>query len=173
LDLEEVTQDMLNAGEASDFCSPSLNLSFDIRSAPYYVKDNQNFIFQQLAGQTPFLQSLGVFDVYLSAGHSIEPHWHPNANEIIYMIQGEMIESVLNPCTLQVLSYRLRPQQTASMDNTHFTATFDNSNVGIIFGSDVLRMTPPAVFQAVYGVDARQLAEVLRPIDRTVIIGGS
>lgn len=166
-----------------DFSSPSLNLSFDLRSALYFQKNNQNFILQQSVKQLPIIQNLTLFDVYLSRGHNIETHWHPNANELLYMIEGEAVVSTLNPFTLQMLSYRVKPPQTvyipmgwwhwasAEMDHTHFLAIFDNKAAEVIFGSDILRKTPPEVFQEIYGVNAVQLAEVLKPIDQTVIIG--
>jgi len=163
--------------------SPSFNLAFDLRTAPYFQKNSQNFILQDTVKQMPVMQNLSVFDVYLSRGHSVEAHWHPNANELVYMIQGEAIVSTLNPFTKQILSYRVGPPQTvyipmgwwhwaiAVSDHMHLLAIFDNNATQVVFGSDVLRLTPPEVFQAIYGVNAAQFAEVLKPIDQTVIIG--
>ncbi|MCR8843576.1 cupin domain-containing protein [Paenibacillus sp. SC116] len=163
--------------------SPSLNLSFDLRSAPFYQKNDQNFILQQFQKQLPVMQNLGLLDIYLSRGNSVEAHWHPNAAELVYVIQGEAVVSILNPFTLQVLTYRVKPPQTvyipmgwwhweiALTDRTHLLAIFDNSAAQTVFGSDVLRKTPPEVFQIIYGVNAAQLAEVLKPITQTVIIG--
>lgn len=171
------------AGYANPSPSPPLNLFFDIRSAPFFVYDQQNYIYYQTSRQLPAMQSLSLFDVYLSSGHSIEPHWHPNANELIYMIQGEIVESVFNPYTKQVQSYRVRPQQTvyipmgwwhwtiAMAEHTHFTASFDNPAAEIIYGSDVLRLTPPEVFQLAYGIDSAKWAETISPIRQTVVIG--
>jgi hypothetical protein len=55
--------------------------------------------------------------------------------------------------------------------HTHLLAIFDNNAAQVVFGSDVLRKTPPEVFQKIYGVNAVQLAEVLKPINQTVVIG--
>ncbi|SFI41981.1 hypothetical protein SAMN02799624_00932 [Paenibacillus sp. UNC496MF] len=55
--------------------------------------------------------------------------------------------------------------QTATMDNTHFVAVFDNNATQIEFGSDILRKTTPEVFQMIYGMNAAQLADVHKPID--------
>ncbi|MFM9277178.1 cupin domain-containing protein [Paenibacillus jiagnxiensis] len=92
--------------------SPSLNLSFDLRAKPFFVQNPQNFILQQFAEQLPVMQNLSLLDIYLSKGHSVEAHWHPNAAELVYVIQGEADISVLNPFTLQILSYRVKPPQT-------------------------------------------------------------
>lgn len=174
---------MTSTGHQMDYCSPSLNLFFDLRDSPYFVKDHRNFIQYQSAKQLPVMQGLSLVDVSLSKGHSIEPHWHPNANELLYVIQGEIIESVLNPFTLQLLRYRVGPQQsvyipmgwwhwtTAIMDHCRLLATFDHNNFEVVYGSDILRKTPPEVFRIVYGLNADQWAEVIQPIDQTVIIG--
>ncbi|MFB5265226.1 cupin domain-containing protein [Paenibacillus enshidis] len=163
--------------------SPSLNLSFDLRAKPFFVQNPQNFILQQFAEQMPVMQNLSLLDIYLSKGHSVEAHWHPNAAELVYVIQGEADISVLNPFTLQILSYRVKPPQTvyipmgwwhweiATMDQTHLLAIFDNHAAQAVFGSDVLRRTPPEVFQKIYGVNAAWMAEVLKPINQTVVIG--
>jgi oxalate decarboxylase/phosphoglucose isomerase-like protein (cupin superfamily) len=176
---------MPNYSESTNpaFMSPMLILAFDMRQGLFYQQNEQNFILQQFAGQMPVMQNLGLLDIYLSQGHSVEPHWHPNSVELVYMIQGEAIISILNPFTLQVLTYQVKPPQTvfipmgwwhweiAACDNTHILAIFDNNAAQTVFGSDVLRKTPPEVFQLVYGVNAAQIAQALAPINNTVIIG--
>ncbi|AFH60322.1 cupin domain-containing protein [Paenibacillus caseinilyticus] len=174
---------MTTAGNQFDYSSPSLDLSFDLRSSPYFIKNNQNFLLYQTAKQLPAMQGLSLVDVYLSRGHSVEPHWHPNANELLYMIQGEIVESVLNPFTLQLLSYRVGPQQSvyipkgwwhwtiAVTDHTRLVVSFDNGQFETTYGSDILRKTPPEVLQIVYGIKAAQWAEVIKPLDQTVVIG--
>lgn len=61
--------------------------------------------------------------------------------------------------------------EIATTDHTHLLAIFDNNAAQVVFGSDVLRKTPPEVFQIIYGVNATQLAEVLEPINQTVVSG--
>ncbi|MCZ8521082.1 MULTISPECIES: cupin domain-containing protein [Paenibacillus] len=174
---------MTATGQPVDYSSPSLDLSFDLRTSPYFVKDDRNFLLYQTAKQLPVMQGLSLVDTYLSRGHSIEPHWHPNANELIYTIEGEIVESILNPFTLELLNYRLGPRQSvyipqgwwhwtlAVSEHTRFVVTFDHNKFEIVYGSDILRITPPEVLQAVYGINAGQWAEVTHPIDQTVIIG--
>ncbi|WP_234410528.1 cupin domain-containing protein [Caldalkalibacillus mannanilyticus] len=174
---------MSTSDNQNDLSSPSLNLSFDLRTSPYFVKDDQNFILYQTAKQLPVIQGLSLVDLYLSKGHGIEPHYHPNANELLYLIQGGIIEYVLNPFTLQLLTYRIGPHQSvyipmgwwhwtiAVMDHTRLVVSFDNKEFDIVYGSDILRKTPPEVFQMMYGINATQWAEVIEPIDQTVIIG--
>jgi quercetin dioxygenase-like cupin family protein len=160
-----------------------LDLSFDLRHAPFFYQNDQNFILQQFGNQLPVMKNLGLLDIYLSKGHSVEPHWHPNAAELVYAIEGEGIIGILNPFTNQVLHYRIQSPQTVyipmgwwhweigAAERNHLLAIFDSEAAQVVFGSDVLRKTPPEVFQLVYGVDAAQIAQALEPIDRTVVIG--
>lgn len=178
-----VTMRMSTSSNPIDLSSPFLNLSFDLRTSPYFVKNERNFVLYQTAEQLPVIQGLSLVDVYLSKGHSIEPHWHPNANELLYMVQGEIVEYVLNPFTLQLLTYRVGPHQSvyipmgwwhwtiAVTDGARLVVSFDNKEFEIIYGSDILRKTPPEVLQMVYGINAAQWAEVIKPIDQTIIIG--
>jgi quercetin dioxygenase-like cupin family protein len=166
-----------------DLASSSLNLFYDMKNAPYFKQDPQNFIYQLNEKQLPVMQNLAMLDIYLSQGHTVEPHWHPNAAELVYVIHGEAIISVLNPFTSQLLTYRVTaPQvvylpmgwwhwQIAMTDHTHLLAIFDNSAPQTVFGSDVLMKTPPEVFQLNYCVNGDKLAQVLEPIQQTVIIG--
>jgi len=61
--------------------------------------------------------------------------------------------------------------EIATMDDTHLLAIFDNNAAQVVFGSDILRKTPPEVFQKIYGVNAAQFADVLKPIDQTIVLG--
>jgi oxalate decarboxylase/phosphoglucose isomerase-like protein (cupin superfamily) len=167
----------------SNLSSPSLDLFYDLKNATYFKQNEKNFIYELTATQLPVLQNLALLDIYLSQGHIVEPHWHPNAAELVYAIQGELIISVLNPFTLQVLTYCIKPPQVvnvpmgwwhweiANTDNTHVLAIFDNNSPQVVFGSDVLKKTPKEVFQLAYCVNGEQLAQVLKPITETVVIG--
>jgi quercetin dioxygenase-like cupin family protein len=167
----------------SNLSSPSLNLFFDLKGATFFKQNEKNVIYELTAQQLPILQNLSMLDIYLSKGHIVEPHWHPNAAELVYVIHGEAIVSILNPFSLQVLTYRVEPSQVvyvpkgwwhweiATTDHTHILAIFDKASPQVVFGSDVLMKTPKEVFQLAYGVNAEQLAQVLKPITETVVIG--
>lgn len=163
--------------------NPQLNLFFDTSQASFYKKNNQNFINALTVQQLPALQNLALLDIYLSGGNIVEPHWHPNAAELVYVVSGELIVSVLNPFTNMLMTYRLKPQQTvlipmgwfhwdlAVADNTHFIAVFDNNAPQTVLGSSVLSKTPKEIFQLSYGVNGEQLSQVLSPIKGPVVIG--
>lgn len=124
-----------------------------------------------------------IVPVRQSNDHILKPHWHPNAAELDYVVSGEVIISVLDPLTPQLLTYRVKPGDVVFIpinwwhwmisitDEANIVAVYDNEHRQNVFGSDVLRKTPPEVFQLAYGVNAEQLAKILKPITQTVIIG--
>ncbi|TYP79200.1 cupin domain-containing protein [Paenibacillus methanolicus] len=174
---------MTTEGKPNEYSSPSLDLSFDMRASPYFVKDDRNFILYQTSKQLPVMRNLSLVEVGLSKGHSVEPHWHPNANELLFVAEGEIVEAMFNPFTEQILRYRLGPSQTvyipmgwwhwtlAVADQSRLVVSFDHGAFEAIYGSDILRKTPPEVLQAVYDVNPEAWMEAVKPISQTVIIG--
>lgn len=166
-----------------DFQSPSLNLSFDVNSSSFFKKDDNNYINVLSNVQLPSLENVSLLDIFLSEGQTVEPHWHPNEAELVYTISGELFIGILNAFTNQVLNYRLKPGQvvnipkgwwhweTALTDQTHALAIFDQPAPTVIFGSDVLRLTPKEVLAHTYCLNEEQITSALQPITKTVVIG--
>lgn len=171
----------VNAREKDKIKSP--NLFFDSKKSVFFRRNADNIIFQVTSSQLPILKNIGLDNIFLSKDHILEPHWHPNAAELDYVVSGEVIISVLDPMTPQLLTYRVKPGDVVFIpmnwwhwmisitDEAHIVAVYDNEKRQNVFGSDVLRKTPPEVFQLAYGVNAEQLAKILKPITQTVIIG--
>ncbi|WP_420491089.1 cupin domain-containing protein [Neobacillus vireti] len=161
----------------------SSNLFFDSRESVFFKRNSENIIFQVTSAQLPVLRNIGLDNIFLSRDHILEPHWHPNAAELDYVVSGEAIISVLDPFTPQLLTYRVKPGDVVFIpinwwhwiisitEEAHIVAIYDNEQRENIFGSDILRKTPPEVFQLAYGVNAEKLAKVLAPITKTVVIG--
>ena len=60
---------------------------------------------------------------------------------------------------------------TCVTEEAHLLVNFNDSKIQSIEGSDVLRFTPPGVFQLAYDVNASKINKVLSPIDETVVLG--
>ncbi|MCQ6281272.1 cupin domain-containing protein [Bacillus sp. EB600] len=160
----------------------SPNLFFDSKNSVFFRRNAENIIFQVTSSQLPIMKNIGLDSIYLSKDHILEPHWHPNAAELSYVVSGEAIISVLDPITPQLLTYRVKPGDVVFIpinwwhwiisitEETHIVAVYDNEKRQNIFGSDMLRKTPPEVFQLAYGVNAKELAKVLKPISQTVVM---
>jgi oxalate decarboxylase/phosphoglucose isomerase-like protein (cupin superfamily) len=160
----------------------SPNLFFDLKRNLTVRRDN-SFLYEVTCAQIPMMQVLSLGDLYLTKGHMREPHWHPNADELDYIISGEVTISILNPNTLHVCNYRLKPGQVTfipkgwfhwiipNTEEAHMLVYFNDGKIESVEGSDVLRLTPSEVFQQAYDIHARQFAKEVASITETLSIG--
>ena len=129
------------------------------------------------------LENTSLLDIYLSSGNVVEPHIHQNAAELVYCISGSAVVSLLNPFTNQLLNLPIKPGQVANIpqawwhyeiataDNTHLLAIFDAPTPEVIFGSDILRLTPANMMAHTYCLDEQQWKQAVSPIQSTTVIG--
>ncbi|WP_338026229.1 cupin domain-containing protein [Cohnella algarum] len=162
--------------------SPSLTLTGDSNEVVTYRRDADNYITQLFAEQLPAIQT-GFFNVRMNKGIIIQPHWHTNVNELVFVIGGEVATTVFNPFTQKLMSYRLKPGQASMFpkgwfhwivgleDDTHILTVFDRPTPDIVYGSDFLRMTPGQIMQLAYSVDEKEYEKAVEPIRQSVILG--
>ncbi|MCR8643761.1 cupin domain-containing protein [Paenibacillus sp. N1-5-1-14] len=166
-----------------DYASPNAQFTYDLRNNVFYKKDNQNFILALSISQLNTLGNSSLLDIYLSTGNIIEPHTHQNATELVYLISGGAVVSIINPFTKELHHYPLGPGQVANVpqgwwhyevaseDNTHLLAIFDAPVPEFIPGSDVLRLTPASLLARTYCLNEEKVQEAFAPIKTTVVIG--
>ena len=90
--------------------SPNVPLAADSNAVVNYRRDENNFVTQLFGEQLPTIKN-GFFNVYLSKGIIVQPHWHTNVTETVVVISGEITASVFNPFTRERITYRLKPGQ--------------------------------------------------------------
>ncbi|WP_433940991.1 cupin domain-containing protein [Paenibacillus lautus] len=166
-----------------DFTSPSVRFTYDMSNNPFFKKDSQNYINSLSVKELNTLGNASLLDIYLSTGNVVEPHIHQNASELVYVVSGSAIVSLVNPFTKELLNFTVTPGQVAlvpqgwwhyemaTVDNTHLIAVFDAPVPEFIGGSDLLRLTPASVFAHTYCLDEAKVKETLAPITDTVVIG--
>ncbi|WP_082684293.1 cupin domain-containing protein [Lentibacillus amyloliquefaciens] len=166
-----------------DYTNPNLHYSYDMEQSRFFTKNQHNYVNVLGKEQMQTMGNVFLLDVFLSSGNIVEPHYHLNASELIYCITGETIVSMINPSTNELNNIRIQPQQVvtipqgwwhyfaANKDNTHVLTIYDISELNTVWGSDVLRLTPPQVFAHTYCLDKEQIQQALQPIRDTVIIG--
>ncbi|MGG1658820.1 cupin domain-containing protein [Brevibacillus sp. NRS-1366] len=171
------------ANQYMDYTSPSTQFTYDLRNNLFFKKDEWNYIDSLSINQLNTLGNVSLLDIYLSFGNVVEPHIHQNASELVYCISGEAVVSIINPFTNQLLNFTIRPAQVANVpqgwwhyeiantDNTHLLAIFDAPIPEVIFGSDILRLTPPSIWAHTYCLDEAKVRETFAPITNTVVIG--
>ncbi|WP_371822877.1 cupin domain-containing protein [Cohnella sp. LGH] len=162
--------------------SPNLNLAADSNTAVNYVLNACNYVTQVFGTQLPAI-STGLFNVHMSQGIVVQPHWHTNADELVFVIAGEATVSVFNPFTQRLMTYLLKPGQVCQLpkgwfhwivamtDKTHLLTIFDQPTPDVVFGSDFIRAIPPEVIQRAYCIPAAEYARVISPLQSSVIFG--
>jgi len=166
-----------------DFTSPDVQYFFDLRKNRLMTKDSRNYINELGRKQLNTLGDVSLLDIFLSQTNIVEPHIHQNASELIYLISGSAVVSLINPFTKKLINIPLVPQQVANvpqgwwhyeiatMDDTHILAIFDAPYPEFIAGSDILRLTPAEILSHSYCLDEAKIKEALAPIKGTVLIG--
>lgn len=166
-----------------DYTSPSTNFTHDLSKSNFFKKDAQNYINVLGIKQLNTLENTSLLDIYLSTGNVVEPHIHQNAAELVYCISGSAVVSLLNPFTNQILNLPIKPGQVAnipqawwhyeiaSADNTHLLAIFDAPTPEVVFGSDILRLTPANMMAHTYCLNEQQWKQAVSPIQSTTVIG--
>lgn len=162
--------------------SPNLNLTADSNKTVTYKHDPHNYITQVFEEQLPAIKT-GLFNVHMNKGFIVQPHWHTNVNELVFVISGEVVTSVFDPYTQKLKSYRIKPGQVSMLplgwfhwivamkDDTHFLTIFDEPTPDIVYGSDFLRFTPKEIMHLAYCIDEEKYAEAVAPIQESIILG--
>lgn len=162
--------------------SPSLTLMGDSNDVVNYRRDADNYVTQLFGTQLPAIDT-GFFNVRLTKGIVVQPHWHTNASELVFVISGEVMTSVFNPYTQKLMTYRLKPGQVSVLpkgwfhwivtlsDKAHILTIFDQPTPDIVFGSDFLSSTPGEVMNRAYCVNEEDYAKAVAPIKESVILG--
>ncbi|PEE33110.1 cupin, partial [Bacillus cereus] len=155
----------------------------DVNKSNFFRKDAQNYINVLGIKQLNTLENTSLLDIYLSTGNVVEPHIHQNAAELVYCISGSAVVSLLNPFTNQILNLPIKPGQVANIpqawwhyeiataNNTHLLAIFNAPTPEVIFGSDILRLTPAHMMAHTYCLNEQQWKQAVSPIQSTTVIG--
>lgn len=166
-----------------DYTLPTTQFTFDVNKSTLFKKDNQNFINVLGIKQLNTLDNVSLLDIFLSASNVVEPHYHQNAAELVYCISGEVVVSILNPFTKQLLNYSITPGQVANVpqgwwhyeiatvDHTHILAIFNAPTPEVILGSDILKFTPSNVMAHTYCMDESEWIKAVAPVKPSTNIG--
>lgn len=168
-----------------DYTDPKIKYSYDVNKSNFFKRDNQNYINVLGEQQLNSLENVSLLDIYLSKDIVVEPHVHQNAAELVYCISGSATVSLLNPFTKKIQNYTITPAQVANVpqgwwhyeiantNNTHLLAIFNAPTPEAIFGSDLLRLTPPDLMAHTYSMDVNKWKSTISPINKTTILGPS
>ncbi|WP_458463774.1 cupin domain-containing protein [Paenibacillus sp.] len=162
--------------------NPNVQLAADSTAVVNDQRDPRNYVTQLFGEQLPAIQN-GFFNVHMSKGIIVQPHWHTNVTEMVVLINGEITTSVFNPFTRERISYHLKPGQVsvfpkgwfhwfvAETDDVHLLTIFDQPTPDIVLGADFLAATPPEVAHRAYCLDEEAYARAVASIKNDAILG--
>ncbi|WP_416295364.1 cupin domain-containing protein [Paenibacillus illinoisensis] len=161
---------------------PNIQLAGDSTAVLNYQRDPRNYVTQLFGEQLPAIQN-GFFNVHMSKGIIVQPHWHTNTTEMIVLISGEITTSVFDPFARRRINYHLKPGQVsifpkgwfhwfvADTDDVHLLTIFDQPTPDIVLGADFLAATPPEVAHRAYCIDEEAYAQAVASIQNDAILG--
>lgn len=163
----------------------SPNLKFNTQGNVLFRRNADNVGYETNVGQLPSLEGVASTDLYMTKGNIREPHWHPNAGEYDYVIEGELEFVIFDPIYKQLQKYHLKPRDVLYIpqgywhwivpltEKTHILVVFNNNEPTTVAGSDILRFTPGEVMEMAYGMPADDYEQLISNIDGTIVIGPS
>jgi len=166
-----------------DHTSPTPQYTFDVNQSPFFSKDASNFINVVGFDQLNTLDDVSVLDIFMSANNVIEPHYHQNSAELLFCVSGAVTISMINPSTKELLHFPITPGKVANVpqgwwhymvataDHTHFLGVFNQSTPEVIFGSDVLTLTPTNIMAHSYCLNENEWKQAISPIKQGTVIG--
>ncbi|SEA82281.1 cupin domain-containing protein [Paenibacillus marchantiae] len=162
--------------------APNVQLAADSTAVLNYQRDSRNYITQLFGPQLPTIKN-GFFNVHMSKGIIVQPHWHTNVTEMVVLINGEITTSVYDPFKRERISYHLKPGQVsifpqgwfhwfvAETDDVHLLTIFDQPTPDIVLGADFLAATPPEVAHRAYCIDEEAYRTAVASIKNDAILG--
>ncbi|ARD47269.1 cupin domain-containing protein [Sporosarcina sp. P33] len=155
----------------------------DLNKSPFFKQDDKNYINIVNVKQLNTLDNVSMLDIFLAKDHIIEPHYHPNGDELTYCVSGAATISIMNISTKEFQHYRITPGQVVNIpqgwwhyqiahsDDTHLQGIFNTGTPEVVLGSDILTATPADVFAYSYGLDAEQWKAAVQNIPPSQLIG--
>ncbi|PAQ14942.1 cupin [Bacillaceae bacterium SAOS 7] len=162
------------------------NLFYDIENSLLFERNTENIAYQLTSTQMPAMIGGSVADIRFSKGFIREPHWHPNAWELDFLISGSATVGVLDPTTNNLQTFKLtKTGETvfipmgylhwiaADSDDTRLILFFNNDQFQSQEMSTTLTNIPLSIYEQSYTIDPKVMKKALKPLDGTseVIIG--
>ncbi|BAC14860.1 hypothetical protein [Oceanobacillus iheyensis HTE831] len=166
------------------YSNPNRQYFLDVNQERLFTRNDENYINRLGRDVLDTLGDVSLLDIYLSTGRVVEPHYHPNAAELVYCISGSAVVSLINPFTNEKKNFTITPGEVANIpkgwwhweeaseDQTHLIAIFDAPYPEYILGSDILTKTPVEVMAHTYCLDPDTFSEAIAPIgNQSIVIG--
>jgi len=180
------TQDFWHPTEARDELRRTPNRhKFDLDGVPPQIQTAGGRVSLGNASNFPILSGLACYSLFLSARGIREPHWHPNAAELDYVIEGRAKMIILSPGGA-VDSFEIGAgeivfippgyfhyiENTDAEKETHFVVFFSHERPEDIGISGSLSAYSNEVLAAIFNTDPRKFDYFIRHDEDVFIVSG-
>ena len=160
----------------------SNNLKFNIEGSTKIIQTKGGYVQSALKHNLPILEGLGILAFGLNPKGVVEPHWHTNAGELIYIIKGRSRITVLSPDgNMEVLE--VNGGQGAFAPASHFhnienvgdndvevVAFFSDAEPDFIGVAEVVGSLPNEMLSALFNVPPNYFDKFKKPTGPLVIV---
>ena len=73
------------------------HLKFDLEGSDKVVDVRGGYLQDGMKGNFPALQGGGILNFGVNPGGAVEPHWHPNSDEVVYITKGRVKVMLMSP----------------------------------------------------------------------------
>jgi oxalate decarboxylase len=158
---------------------------FNLEGIPPQIQTSGGTVALGNANNFPILNGLACYSLYLRPGGIREPHWHPNAAELDYVINGRAKMTILSPGgkvdTFEVgageivfipPAYFHYIENIDVENNTHFVVFFGHERPEDIGISGALSAYSNEVLSAIFGTDPKIFDSLARVQEDVFVVTG-
>lgn len=162
--------------------SNSTRYKFGIEASKKIVNTKGGYVQAALNGNLPILEGLGILGFGLNPKGVVEPHWHTNAGELIYIMKGHTKITVVAPDgTVDVLDVKggqgafapashFHNIENVGTDDVEVIAFFSNSSPDFIGIGEVVGSLPNEILGSIFNVAPSYFDTLKKPAEPLVIV---
>ena len=157
---------------------------FDIENSDMAVLNKGGFLQVGLKVNLASLEGVGILGFGLNPGGAIEPHWHPNSDEVVYVTKGRIRGMLLSPDG-QVEEQELGPGEGFYAPMSYFhsveavgdekvegIAFFNNAEMVYLGLGEAMGAFSDEVLASTFNVDPSTFSGMDKPAGPLVIVPG-
>lgn len=160
----------------------SSHYKFNLTASSKLIQTKGGYVQAATKANLPVLDGLGILGFGLNAGGAVEPHWHTNAGELIYILKGKTQITVLSPDgNVDVMEVNggegafaaashFHNIQNIGQDSVEVMAFFSNADPDYIGFGEVIGAYSNEVLSSVFNVSPTYFDTLVKPIVPLVIV---
>lgn len=155
---------------------------FNIAASSKHVQTKGGYLQIGTKVNLPVLEGLGILGFGLNPKGGVEPHWHTNAGELVYIVKGRTLITILGPDG-KVEELEVSGGQGAFAPASHFhnitnigdenvevIAFFSHAEPDYIGFGEVLGFYPNQMLGSIFNVSADYFDKLKKPAGPLVIV---